>query len=312
MVAFWGATSAYAPGLGGEGPDGDVLIWVDDNSTLWTAWSEEFDKSKLPVAAPEQETATGRPALCETANGTFAAWSGTDGSSTINVAAANELVRYDQITFKQKVTLWGRSAPAGVGMAWGNGRLYLVSATSNGGIQLGWSADPMNAAAWSFIDLPEAAIDTPAVSANDAPDVWIAWAGTDGKGTLNVASGFQPGNERSYHKTTLDGSAGTFFENMPPQFRGPDTSPAGPQIEVDSLSLTVAYIGHNHNIYFLSAFAGAFSRFKCTATSDTGPAISGHFDQGGIAWRGEDGGHTVNLAINPFNEMGAVNDNAGG
>lgn len=236
------------------------------------------------------------------------------GSSTLNLAGTAQLTEYDPIAFSQKATLWGQSAPAGPGVAWGNGRLYLVRADSSGGMHLGWSTDPLNADAWSFTELPDTAIDAPAISTLGPGDgdVWIAWTGTDGNGTLNVASGFRPGSEATYRKTPLDGSAGTFFHNIPAEFQGPDTSPAGPQIEVDDLSLTLAYIGHNQAIYFLGAFAGQFNRYKCSATSDTGPAISGRVDAGGIAWRGLDDDHTLNLSTNPFNDIGAVNDNGGG
>ena len=42
------------------------------------------------------------------------------------------------------------------------------------------------------------------------------------------------------------------------------------------------------------------------------PAISGRVHDAGIAWRGLDGDHTLNLSTNPFNDMGAVKDNGGG
>lgn len=165
----------------------------------------------------------------------------------------------------------------------------------------------MDENSWQSTQLAESAIDAPSLSAGYGDRVWLGWAGTDGNGTLNVASGFRPGSESSYDKTTLDGNAGAFFQpQMPPAFHGPDSSPRGPQLEVDDLSFTMAYAGGDQHIYLLTAFAGSFNRYKCNDTSDVGVAVSGRASGGGFAWRGLDGGFTLNTASNEFDEMGAV------
>ncbi len=282
-----------------------MVAWVDQDHVLNTAWASDIDRSRSVVAAPTPETAVGRPGLL----GEYITWSGTDGDATINVAHSSDQVRGDPIVFQQKVVQWGWHAPAGPAIAYGNNRVYLAWADPLGALNLAWSRTPLNEESWDHVQLADSAVDAPSLSAGYGEDVWLAWAGTDGNGTLNVASGFRPGSERTYVKTVLDGRSGPFFKALQPAFRGADTSPSGPQLEVDDLGFTLAYAGHDTRIYLLSAFGGQFNRYRCADTSDCGVAVCGRVAGGGFAWRGLDGGHTLNTATNPFDEMGAVEAN---
>jgi hypothetical protein len=302
MTAHWGNTTQYAPNLTGEGED-DIVIWVDTDSSIYTAWVSGFDSSKQAVAVSNREMAVGRPGIV----GSYIAWAGTDGAGTLNIARADNAVRYDPLTFQEKAILWGRHGPAGPSICWANNRLYMAWADERGTINVGWSGTPLDAATWESIALPESAIDAPSISGGYGADVWLAWTGTDGNGLVNVASGFQPGAESNYRKTTMNGTAGALFKpNWPPAFQGPDSSKAGPQLEVDDLGLNLAYVGSNNNIYVIIALAGAFNRYKCTATTDAGPAVSGRVGEGGLAWRGLDGGFTLNTAGNMFTKWGRL------
>ena len=312
MTAFWGNDTAFAPGLLGSGLADvalDLLTWADNDSTLLIGFAGALDTSKGPVAVPEAQTATGRPALTWMQGRVVVAWSGTDGSATLNLATAAQLQGNAPVSFDRKATLWGHGAPAGPGIAWGNERLYLVWVDEQGRLQLGWSTDPLNPDRWSFLQLPESAIGAPSVSVADTT-VWIAWTGTDHNGTVNVASGFTAGREADYRKTTLGVHPGTFFPVTPTLFDGSTTSPAGPAIVVTPSEFSLAYTGHDKHIYLLSTHAGGVSRYQCQATSDTGPAVINSDGNTAIAWRGLDGGHTLNLSsADLFTDPGATLDN---
>jgi hypothetical protein len=315
MTAFWGNDTAFAPGLLGSGFDDvvfDLLTWVNGDSTLFVGSAGALDTSKAAVAVPEAQTATGRPALSFMNGRLVVAWSGTDAAATLNLAVAAQLDGHAPASFEQKAILWGHGAPAGPAMTWGNDRLYLVWADEHGRLQLGWSADPLNPDGWSFLELPETAIDAPSVSVSSVGDttVWIAWTGTDHNNTVNVASGFTPGQEALYRKTTLGVHPGSFFPDTPTRFVGSSTSPAGPSIAVYLNRFRLAYTGPNKIIYVLSNHAGDVSRYQCKASSDAGPAVIIGGGLTAVAWRGLDGGHTLNLSsADLFINPGATLDN---
>ncbi len=84
---------------------------------------------------------------------------------------------------------------------------------------------------WQSTQLAESAIDAPSLSAGYGDRVWLGWAGTDGNGTLNVASGFRPGSESGYDKTTLDGmQEHSFNRKCPLLSTDPIPAPAGPSL----------------------------------------------------------------------------------
>lgn len=233
MTAFWGTSSAYAPGLLGN-DFYDLLTWVDNDSTVNIAWAAAFDASKSPVTVPQTETAVGRPGIAGWPQGAIVAWSGTDGSSTLNLAGTAQLTEYDPIAFSQKATLWGQSAPAGPGVAWGNGRLYLVRADSSGGMHLGWSTDPLNADAWSFTELPDTAIDAPAISTLGPGDgdVWIAWTGTEAPSTWPPGSA--PVVKRLTARRHLTAARERFFTTSLLSFKA--RTPAPPDLRSRSMT----------------------------------------------------------------------------
>ena len=185
---------------------------------------------------------------------------------------------------------------------------YMAWTEASGQIQLAWSATPPAEDSYTSVPISETSIDTPSVVWAKG-ELWMAWTGTDDANTVNLAKGVDAGDGH-YDKVILDGRPTPSW--LPTGFHGPNTSKAGPQLQVWSetdlflLGFNLAYVGHDdRNIYALMTFGDGtpIKRWKFADETDGGPGLVGGT---GFSWSGLDGGRSLNFST--YDEMTHTED----
>jgi hypothetical protein len=317
MTAYWSNDLNYGPAL-----LANYVAWADLENNLHAA---TYDTNGLHAdtvrigGSATVETAAARPSITVSAGGIYLAWAGTDGNHSLNIAEAPIPQSGGPIEFTSKITLSGSSVPMGASLvdastttsqSW-----YLAYLTESGRINIARFDSPPIKGEWdALIALDESAIDTPAlawdyIGDEDPGRLWMAWAGTDGLNTLNVARGVQNGPGQ-YDKAILDGRPLPSW--LPGTFQGPARSKVGPQLDIWRatdlflLGFNLAYATDDGTIYALmSQGNNDIQRWKFADQSGNSIATSREL----FAWSGLDQYHTLN--INNFDAMSHSNADAG-